>query len=190
MISSHLRLFLFSFLGICFIVYGLEPLFFIWATLDFLSQKKERSIKFKYKNKFAGIYIFLVFLPFIMIVGKIGEYFLGEFEKQDSVNELKNRFSELGFSFFFSVLVLSPVFEEFYFRKILLNEICIHYGPFISVLLTAILFSAIHFNIYAFPILFVLGLSLGVVKMFSVNLWNSVLCHSFFNLFMLSQIIN
>ena len=31
MISSHLKLFLFSFLGICFIVYGLEPLFFIWA---------------------------------------------------------------------------------------------------------------------------------------------------------------
>ena len=190
MISSHLRLFLFSFLGICFIVYGLEPLFFIWAILDFLNQKKNDQLILSLKNKFTGIYIFLVFLPFIMIVGTAGEYLLGGFEKQDSVNDLKNRISELGFSFFFSVLVLSPVFEEFYFRKILLNEICIHYGPFISVLLTAILFSAIHFNIYAFPILFALGLSLGVVKMFSDNLLNSVLCHSFFNLFMLSQIIN
>ncbi len=190
MISSHLRLFLFLSLGIFFFIYELEHLFIIWAILDFLNKKKERSINLGPKNKLAGIYIFLILLPLIMIVGTIGEYFLGGFEKQDSVNELKNRFSELGFSFFFSVLVLSPVFEEFYFRKILLNEICIHYGPFISVLLTAILFSAIHFNIYAFPILFVLGLSLGVVKMFSVNLWNSVLCHSFFNLFMLSQIIN
>jgi len=190
MISSHLRLILFLFLGICFIAYRLELLFFIWVIFDFLNQKKERTFNFESKNKFAGIYTFLVFLPFIMIVGTTGEYFLGGFEKQDSVNDLKNRVSELGFSFFLSVLVLSPVFEEFYFRKILLNEICIHYGPFISVLLTAILFSAIHFNIYAFPILFALGLSLGVVKIFSVNLWNSVLCHSFFNLFMLSQIIN
>ena len=51
-----------------------------------------------------------------MIVGTAGEYLLGGFEKQDSVNDLKNRISELGFSFFFSVLFLSPVFEEFYFH--------------------------------------------------------------------------
>jgi membrane protease YdiL (CAAX protease family) len=190
MICSRLRLFLILSLGICFFISGLELLFLFWGIFDYCRQKNKRIISSVYSNNFAGIYVFLFFLPIIIIVGMIGEHFLVDFEKQDSVNQLKNRVTELGFGFFFSVLILSPVFEEFYFRKILFNEICLHYGPFLAVLLTALLFSAVHFNIYAFPILFVLGLSLGVVKIFSANLLNSVLCHSFFNLFMLSQIIN
>jgi len=188
-VTSHFRLLIVLFTGISFFLIGLEILFFVWVLFDYFNTKNAYTINLRPKNKLAGIYAFVIFLPLIIIVGIIGEYFLGEFEKQNSVNQLKKH-SDLAFSFIFSVLILSPIAEEFYFRKILFNEICLHYGPFLAVLLTALLFSAVHFNIYAFPILFVLGLSLGVVKIFSANLLNSVLCHSFFNLFMLSQIIN
>jgi len=184
-----MKLLIFLLLGFSFFILGLEAILFTWAIFDFFNQKYDHTTIPASKNKFIGIYIFLMFFPFIMIVGTAGEYFLGEFEKQNSVNQLQNRITELGFNFLFSVLVFSPIVEEFYFRKLLFNEIYLHYGAFFSVLVTAMLFSAVHFNIYAFPVLFVLGLSLGVVKIFSANVFNSILCHSFFNLFMLFQII-
>ena len=185
--SRYARLYLLLSLVLCFFIPGLELLFLAWAVIDIFNHKKDYCL-LRIKNNFTGISIFFLFFPFIVLTGFCGDSLLGEYTKQDSIKRLQDPSSNLGIQFYLSVLVIAPIVEEFYFRKILLNEIWFHFGPFFAVFLSAIIFSAVHNNIYAFPILFALGLSLGIVKLFSVNIINSILCHSIFNLLMLYQI--
>ncbi|CAN5394939.1 hypothetical protein BH10BAC2_BH10BAC2_48200 [soil metagenome] len=89
--------------------------------------------------------------------------------------------------YIFSLMILAIVpalFEELFFRGAL-QQIIVAWTkkPFIGILVTSIIFSAIHISFYGFlPRLF-LGLMIGYIFQYSKNLWLCVIAHFLYNAF-------
>ena len=80
------------------------------------------------------------------------------------------------------IAFLPALFEETYFRAGLQN-LLIRWlkGPWVAIILTAIIFSLIHLSYYGFIVRFALGILLGAVYYYSGSLWLNVLFHFLFN---------
>jgi uncharacterized protein len=78
--------------------------------------------------------------------------------------------------------LLPGIFEEVCFRGGLQNILTRWFkNPWVAILVTAILFSAIHISYYGFLVRFALGIVLGLVFYFSGSLWLSILFHFLYN---------
>lgn len=78
--------------------------------------------------------------------------------------------------------LLPGIFEEVCFRGGLQNILTKWFkNPWVAILVTAILFSAIHISYYGFLVRFALGIVLGLVFYFSGSLWLSILFHFLYN---------
>lgn len=111
--------------------------------------------------------------------------FFQELEKtyNDQVLALANMKNNSDFIISLLVLALIPsIFEEMLFRGAL-QPVCISLtkNVFAGILITSILFSAIHFSFYGFLTRLFLGLLLGFVYYISKNLWLSISVHFFNN---------
>lgn len=88
-----------------------------------------------------------------------------------------NNFSE--YLFVMVVIALAPaIFEEICFRSGL-QQTLINWTkqPILAIVITSILFSAIHFSYYGFLPRVALGLLLGLLYYYSKNIWFSILMH-------------
>lgn len=82
----------------------------------------------------------------------------------------------------FVIAVLPAVFEEFFFRAGLQNIFTRWFAnPLPAILLTALIFSAIHFSYFGFLVRFALGVILGYVFYYSGSIWTAVVLHFLFN---------
>jgi len=97
--------------------------------------------------------------------------------------------NSITYAHIFSILIISPIIEEFYFRKILLEELTEKIGILWAVLVSALYFSLVHFNILAFSTLFVFGIFLGFVFKSTKSILLCIFVHSLFNLVMLLFIV-
>ncbi len=80
------------------------------------------------------------------------------------------------------IAVLPAVSEEILFRGVLQNELERYtQKPILSVIIAALIFSALHYQFYTFLPRFVLGLMMGLVYYWSRNLWVPVVLHFFNN---------
>jgi membrane protease YdiL (CAAX protease family) len=80
------------------------------------------------------------------------------------------------------IALLPAIFEEVCFRGGLQNILTRWFkGPWIAIILTAILFSAVHISYYGFLVRFALGVILGLIFYYSGSLWLSILCHFLYN---------
>ncbi len=79
------------------------------------------------------------------------------------------------------MVVLAPVFEELIFRKLLMDRL-LPYGELGAIIMTSLLFGAIHGNFYQFFYAALLGALLAYVYLRSGKLWVSMLLHALFNL--------
>lgn len=79
---------------------------------------------------------------------------------------------------FLVVAVLTPLWEEVLFRGACLSGLSQHFKPFVAVVLSAALFTALHFVPLTFAYLFGLGIALGLLRRFHQNLWAPVLLHA------------
>jgi membrane protease YdiL (CAAX protease family) len=87
------------------------------------------------------------------------------------------------------IALLPALFEEMLFRGSLQPiMISITKNAFAGILITSILFSAIHVSYYGFLPRVGLGLIIGYVYYLSKNLWLSVATHFFYNAFGVTQI--
>src|SRR6185437_7479850 len=78
--------------------------------------------------------------------------------------------------------LLPAVFEEVCFRGGLQNILTRWFkGPWIAIILTAIIFSAVHFSYYGFFVRAALGVALGLVFYYSENIWLNILFHFLYN---------
>mgnify|MGYP003398865740 CR=1 FL=1 len=108
----------------------------------------------------------------------------------DQVFALANMKTNTDFIISLLVLALIPaIFEEMLFRGAL-QPVCISLtrNVFIGILVTSILFSAIHFSFYGFLTRLFLGLLLGFVYYISKNLWLSISVHFFNNAVAVTQL--
>ncbi len=82
----------------------------------------------------------------------------------------------------FVIAVLPAISEEVLFRGVLQNEIeRITQKPIISVLTAALVFAALHYQFYTFLPRVALGIMLGLVYIWSRNLWVPIALHFFNN---------
>jgi membrane protease YdiL (CAAX protease family) len=83
------------------------------------------------------------------------------------------------------VLAIVPaLFEEFFFRGCLQQiMIALTKNAFVGIMITAILFSAIHLSFYGFLPRVFLGVLLGYIFYYSKNLWLSIIAHFLNNAF-------
>ncbi len=82
----------------------------------------------------------------------------------------------------FIIAVLPAVSEEVLFRGVLQNEIeRFTQKSVLSIIIAALIFSALHYQFYTFLPRFVLGLMMGLVYYWSRNLWVPIVLHFFNN---------
>jgi sodium transport system permease protein len=77
-----------------------------------------------------------------------------------------------------ALAVLPAVCEEVAFRGLILNGLRRRFRPWTAVLLSSFLFAAFHTNVFAAAPLFVLGVVLGLLALYSGSVWPGVLLHA------------
>jgi membrane protease YdiL (CAAX protease family) len=78
--------------------------------------------------------------------------------------------------------LLPGIFEEACFRAGLQNIFTRWFkGPWLAIILTSVIFSAIHISYYGFLVRFGLGVILGLIFYYSGNIWLSILFHFLYN---------
>ncbi len=80
-----------------------------------------------------------------------------------------------------TAVVLAPLAEEALFRGVVYAGLRERWGQTAGMLVSAGLFALVHFSIFQFVPLFVLGLLLAWLLSATRSLWPSILCHSLFN---------
>lgn len=82
----------------------------------------------------------------------------------------------------FVIAVLPGILEEIIFRGGLQNILVRWFkGPWFAIIVTAVIFSAIHMSFYGFFVRFALGMFLGMIFYYSGSLWLSIIFHFLFN---------
>lgn len=80
------------------------------------------------------------------------------------------------------IALLPAIFEEVCFRGGIQNILTRWFkGPWIAVIITSIIFSAVHISYYGFFVRFALGLFLGLIFYYSGSIWLSILFHFLYN---------
>lgn len=81
-----------------------------------------------------------------------------------------------------SFCVVAPVFEELFFRKIVVDAFATTLSPFAAVFLAAIMFALAHVGAaLSYPLLFVLGIYFGLARIYCNSIVVPMLLHGFYN---------
>lgn len=81
----------------------------------------------------------------------------------------------------FAFVVVAPATEEIFFRGVLLPGLVVRHGPLWGLLLSALLFGAIHFDWAGFATASVAGLILGAIRLRTSSLWPCLVLHASVN---------
>lgn len=154
----------------------------IWGMFKIFNLKLNKQ--FKLPNIKVLIYIILLAICFAIAYPLMS--FLS-FAINISNNSIKftnfNLSLETSSSFYyFSIVFISPVLEEFYYRKIILNEISKKYNSFWAILISSILFSLMHMDYVQCQISFLFGLLAGYLYLKTNKIEFTILLHSLVNL--------
>jgi membrane protease YdiL (CAAX protease family) len=80
------------------------------------------------------------------------------------------------------IALLPAIFEEVCFRGGIQNILTRWFkGPWIAIIITSLIFSAVHISYYGFFVRFALGIFLGLVFYYSGSLWLNILFHFLYN---------
>jgi membrane protease YdiL (CAAX protease family) len=81
-----------------------------------------------------------------------------------------------------SFCIVPAVTEEIAFRGLMQHWLGVAIKPVYAILVAAALFAALHFSVYSFPVLFLVGILLGWTKMKTQSLYPSMVIHFLHNL--------
>lgn len=165
-----------------------EVIPFFLAYLYFSTKTKDKKKTVSLDSFQLVLLLILIISPLILIINLLSGFILDEFNNQDVVNSIKSK-EGISLKLLMSLLVIAPLFEEFYFRGILINYFKDNYGSFWAILLSSFYFSFIHYNIAASPTLFALGILLGIVAFISNSIIYCIFIHMLFNSIMIFFII-
>ena len=91
--------------------------------------------------------------------------------------------------FFLNICVLAPIYEELFFRGILLRRFTLKWSPQKSIIISSIIFGIIHFNPINVVFAFALGCVLGYAYLKTKNIFVPMLLHSFSNFLAFLQFV-
>ena len=167
-----------------FIILTLFALSWIFRS-DFFP-KNINAVSLPYRTiLFKAFYGFLLSIPliyswglFMIYLEKIGY----SIEKQPLVETIAATHSPLLLLLFiFLAAVIAPISEELIFRGVIYRFIKGHVHPTLALILSALIFSLLHFNTMAYVPLFILGLLLAYSYEVTGNLAVPILLHALFN---------
>ena len=81
-----------------------------------------------------------------------------------------------------AVLLMAPLAEEIFHRGFLVGAIARRWGPAAAVVISAAIFSALHFDVGSLIPFFIVGVAFALAYLKSRNLWASISAHFIFNL--------
>lgn len=76
------------------------------------------------------------------------------------------------------IAVFTPIWEEILFRGAFLDGLTRRFGPGVAIVLSAVLFAAVHLVPLTFVYLLTLGIALALLRRFHQNLWAPILLHA------------
>ncbi len=81
-----------------------------------------------------------------------------------------------------AVLLMAPLAEEIFHRGFLVGAIARRWGPAAAVVISAAIFSVLHFDVGSLIPFFIVGVAFALAYLKSRNLWASISAHFIFNL--------
>ena len=81
----------------------------------------------------------------------------------------------------FSAVIVAPIAEELIFRGFLYPVVKRFTDRWFAAVFTGVFFGVIHFNLYSFPIIAIMGIILAVIYEKTGSLWSVIGCHAAFN---------
>jgi membrane protease YdiL (CAAX protease family) len=153
---------------------------------DYLGLRKSNSLYI-----ILGIVVLLVALPFVDWTGKINQSLIPESTslgklmrsmEEDAAKQIAfmlkgQSIKDLILNLIF-VAVFAGVGEELFFRGVLQRLFIKAFkSPWIGIIITAFIFSAIHLQFYGFIPRFILGILLGLIYWYSGSLWPAIIAH-------------
>jgi CAAX protease family protein len=179
----------------------IPPLFFAWLVSSHLTGYLRLNVKPKAITLLLGILVFLTALPFNSWLGELNQMmklpaFMSGIENwmrraEDQNMELMLAFLSTktiaGFSINLIMIAVIPgIGEELVFRGVLIKLFKNWTGNVhVAVIISSLLFSAIHMQFYGFVPRLVLGLILGYLFVWSGSIWVPIILHFFNNAFAL-----
>lgn len=148
-----------------------------------------KSKKYSFRDKFiVKANMRSIFLPIALAVVGMG-IVLSEFVNlirvvlpfNDYLTIIFDRMHSAGISTIILIVIVGPIVEEVVYRGIILEGLQRKYKESFSIILSALIFGAIHLNIYQFVPAFVLGLLFGYIYMKTKCLTLCVLGHALNN---------
>ena len=125
---------------------------------------------------FPAFYGLAIFTNFIVL-------FISRFITDPDLNRSFNTVNDLqadnlacALILFVQLVVIAPLFEEFWFRGIVMESLR-PYGNGFAIFVSALLFGLMHTNLLQLPFAFLLGLMMGWLVIRTGNIWVSVTIH-------------
>ena len=165
------------------ILFFLPPLYLL-LPLFFYTLEGNIDLRFKNISYFKILVVLLLIFLFICSVNVSSAFFLNDYPVQKQIELIKNE-QRIHVEHFFSILLISPLIEELYFRGILLSQLNKRFTYLFSILVSSLLFSFIHFNILSFSTLLSLGISLSFLRIWFNSILIPIIGHIIFNSIML-----
>lgn len=124
---------------------------------------------------YIGLGIFVIVLFYNLGIGYLG------FEPQQSIFDIFGP-NTLGFMAALIVAVfIAPFVEEVYFRGFVLQTLAKVVSPFWGVVITALIFAAVHFQLKSIMPLLILSFILNILYLRTKSIWPGIIFHIFNN---------
>lgn len=123
--------------------------------------------------------------PVILIISWLSFLLFKDYPEQNIVSEIRStEFSPQLVKYLLMIVLISPIIEEFCFRKVIYRDLKKYIGIFGSAFFTSILFALMHKNLHSFAVLFALGFSLCYFYEKFGSIKYPIFIHSIFNVIM------
>lgn len=120
----------------------------------------------------------------IIFISSISSLFNFKFKFYDEIQIFSfHNITALQFIVLLVSIIFAPVFEEILFRALIFNELKDNINIFASIIIQAIIFSAMHGNVYKDIYTFLLGIVAALIYLWVNSIFGSILLHGLFNLF-------
>lgn len=160
--------------------YALTLLVFI-----FLLRNSEQNFwvlcKFKKISVNRTINIILLALSTCTVVSCIVNIIQNNFKDYIEVsnNLLSNSQTTLGL---IVMTIFAPIFEEIFFRGLILNELKKYLNTILSILIQSVIFALFHGNLLQSIYMFVVSILFSIAYIWTDSIWSNILFHIIFNI--------
>ncbi len=159
--------------------------------------KKRRHFKINFKESLSirpsyefSVMAILGVFAITMAGGLVTQFVLSFFESEtpshiEAIMNVERLLSVESLFTFLGVVIVAPFFEEFLFRKILLDGLFSKYKPITAMAITSLFFAIFHMNLAQGAYTFFLGFYLAFLYYVSGSYWLVVVVHAINNLYAL-----